>query len=664
MMTKREALFFLTLLLAATLSAQPTPVGNELQINTYTTGDQSRPDVATDPDGNFIVVWQSGTLATPGPDGSDAGIQGRRYTSAGVALGSELPVNTYTTTRQAAPAVAMDGLGNFIVVWQSGTYSVDGPDGDDGGIQGQRFNSDGTPAGGEFQINTYTTGYQGAPAVAADATGSFVVVWNRNAYFLDYQVAGRRFASDGSPVGDEFLVSGSGTGPDVAVQPGGFVVVWQAPPFIFDGGSAAQRFASDGTPLGDELLNLGSNSGAVGPAVSADADGDFVVVWRNFYADTTEGRRFAADGTPLGGQFQLNTTTGTSFFPDVASDAAGNFLAVWLRTLAGVSSLRGQRVAANGTFLGNEFQINTSTSPGISAVASDPDGDLVVVWSNPEIHGQLYTPDESADLAISKDDGVDRVLPGAQVVYTIVAENLGPSFADPVAVTDVLASELTCAWTSAAAGGATGNSDGSGDLDETLTLPLNGSVTYTVTCDVAVDATGTLSNTATISSPLPDPVPSNNSAVDDDTRLRIADLSVTLADTPDPVSDDSLLIYTIVVDNGGPEPAEDVRVTSLLPPDATFVQATGTGWVCSGVGSVRVCGRSVIGVGSAPPLTLTVMTPAFEAALSHQVIVSAVELDPAPGDNVASASTAVIIGYVFADGFESGDVSRWSAVVQ
>jgi uncharacterized membrane protein len=31
--------------------------------------------------------------------------------------------------------------------------------------------------GAEFQVNTYTTDHQTSPAVAADAAGNFVVVW-------------------------------------------------------------------------------------------------------------------------------------------------------------------------------------------------------------------------------------------------------------------------------------------------------------------------------------------------------------------------------------------------------------------------------------------------------------------------------------------------------
>ena len=37
-----------------------------------------------------------------------------------------------------------------------------------------------SPNGGEFQVNTFTLDFQYQPAVAADAQGNFVVVWQSN----------------------------------------------------------------------------------------------------------------------------------------------------------------------------------------------------------------------------------------------------------------------------------------------------------------------------------------------------------------------------------------------------------------------------------------------------------------------------------------------------
>src|SRR5437870_5247186 len=78
--------------------------------------------------------------------------------------GAEFQVNTYTSSLQLAPAVAADANGNFVVVWSSANK-----DGSAFGIFGQRFKAAGVPQGSEFQINTYTTDSQYLPSVASDA---------------------------------------------------------------------------------------------------------------------------------------------------------------------------------------------------------------------------------------------------------------------------------------------------------------------------------------------------------------------------------------------------------------------------------------------------------------------------------------------------------------
>ncbi len=126
----------------------------------------------------------------------------------------------------------------------------------------------------------------------------------------------------------------------------------------------------------------------------------------------------------------------------------------------------------------------------------------------------------SADLAITKDDGVTSVLAGGSLVYTIVVSNAGPSADPAVTAADTLPAALTCTYTSITSGGATGNTAaGAGDLAETLSMPAGSSVSYTVVCDVSVGATGLLSNTATVSASVNDPDPLNNSATDNDTAV-------------------------------------------------------------------------------------------------------------------------------------------------
>ena len=106
--------------------------------------------MAADASGRFVVVWQSLLQ-----DGSGVGVFGQRFDPAGARVGGEFQVNTQTTNNQAWPRVAADSVGNFVVVWQSydeyGTHVE---------IFGQRFRATGTPAGGEFQVCSYTTGEQ------------------------------------------------------------------------------------------------------------------------------------------------------------------------------------------------------------------------------------------------------------------------------------------------------------------------------------------------------------------------------------------------------------------------------------------------------------------------------------------------------------------------
>ena len=57
-----------------------------------------------------------------------------RYNAAGVPQGDELRVNTWTTSHQWTPSVAMDADGDFVIAWASV-----GQDGSDYGIFAQRF---------------------------------------------------------------------------------------------------------------------------------------------------------------------------------------------------------------------------------------------------------------------------------------------------------------------------------------------------------------------------------------------------------------------------------------------------------------------------------------------------------------------------------------------
>jgi hypothetical protein len=306
-------------------------VGAEFQVNTYTTYAQAFPAVAIDAAGNFVVVWQG-----LGPDGSSDGVFGQRYDAAGAPRGGEFQVNTYTTDGQYTPALAMEPGGGFVVVWTS--Y---GQDGDAPGVFGRRFDTAGAPRGAEFQVNTYTTSRQYNPAVAMDPAGKFLVVWQSVGQDgSGLGIFGQRYDAAGTRLGAEFRVNTYTTSdqryPAPAAAPGGeFVVVWQSLGADGDGtGVFGQRYDAAGLPVGGEFqVNTYATSEQNRPAVAVDAAGQLVVVWASYQDGDSYGifgQRYDATGTARGGEFRVNTyTTGLQFLPRVASDVIGNFVVVW-----------------------------------------------------------------------------------------------------------------------------------------------------------------------------------------------------------------------------------------------------------------------------------------------------------------------------------------------
>ncbi|MEO1727711.1 MAG: T9SS type A sorting domain-containing protein [Bacteroidota bacterium] len=179
-------------IMAKQYAADGTSPGPPFRVNTFSTGDQRHPAVAVDAGGAFVVAWQS-----DGQDGSGDGIAAQRYRSDGTPDGAEFQVNTVTENDQLLPEVGVDGDGDFVVVWRS--Y---GQDGDDFGIVARRYRADGTPDGGEFQVNTFTTGVQYLTALGVEADGDFVVAWSSRDQDGDGDgIYAQRFAA--SPVGTE-----------------------------------------------------------------------------------------------------------------------------------------------------------------------------------------------------------------------------------------------------------------------------------------------------------------------------------------------------------------------------------------------------------------------------------------------------------------------------
>src|SRR5262249_40803397 len=96
-------------------------------------------------DGRFEVAW--------GADPYTGYVVARRVDSTGAALGADFQVNTYTIDERVSPHVGVSANG-FVIVWSAFT-----PDGEKGGIFGQRYGTiGGLDADGNGTISALTDG--------------------------------------------------------------------------------------------------------------------------------------------------------------------------------------------------------------------------------------------------------------------------------------------------------------------------------------------------------------------------------------------------------------------------------------------------------------------------------------------------------------------------
>jgi len=114
-------------------NASGVKVGGEVHINATTVGPQDFPQTFGVPDGVYLAVWEGS-----GP-GDDYGIFTQRFNSAGAKVGVETLVNTASVDIQSEHMVAVQANGNYLIIWESYSDTVTGPDQKD--VFSQLYNS-------------------------------------------------------------------------------------------------------------------------------------------------------------------------------------------------------------------------------------------------------------------------------------------------------------------------------------------------------------------------------------------------------------------------------------------------------------------------------------------------------------------------------------------
>jgi uncharacterized repeat protein (TIGR01451 family) len=119
-----------------------------------------------------------------------------------------------------------------------------------------------------------------------------------------------------------------------------------------------------------------------------------------------------------------------------------------------------------------------------------------------------------------------------------------------------------------------------------------------------------------------------------------ADLSLTKADSPDPVNQGANLTYTISIHNAGPQAATAVSATDNLPPDETFQSATPSQGTCNLSVTTVTCALGAIAANGNATITI-VLSATTPGEISNTASVSSAVFDPNSANNSDTEDTFV-----------------------
>ena len=302
------------------------PLGTNFKVNSDTgTVWQMNPAIAMDGSGNIVITWfdyRNGNYD----------IYAQRYNPSGTPLDSNFKVNAGGTAW--LPAIAMDGSGNFVITWYD--YRNGNED-----IYAQRYNSLGTTLGSNFKVNDdLGTADQYNPAIAMDGLGSFVITWydGRNG---SWDIYAQRYNSSGTQLDSNFKVNDDGTADEwstPAIASDGsdnFVITWGCK-HNGDRDIYAQIYDSSGDTLGSNFKvndDVGS-AYQIWPAIAMDGSGKFVITWYDYRNGNGDiyAQIYNSAGDTVGPNYLVNNLQYVSFAqvcPAVAANSSNIYFA-WM----------------------------------------------------------------------------------------------------------------------------------------------------------------------------------------------------------------------------------------------------------------------------------------------------------------------------------------------
>jgi hypothetical protein len=427
------------------------PFNYSLDTSSESTGGDK---IAVDANGNYAVVWTDGGVIKIRFFSQDGSARTATQT-----IAANIPGDPLST-----PAIAMNSLGETVVVWSGNAFGTNC-------IFGLQFDANGTPATMPYFLALTAGGSTSRPSVAINNAGIMAVAWESTSASAGTDIQARLYNPDFSVLSSTIVVNQAVLGdqlrPAIAMRGNLVAVTWH------DASNAGNRIAvrtfnvNAGIPtLSNEVnanLNVGlSNYGA--PDIAITTTNNIVVSWQaqlsgrlNTYF-TIFDQNVTAPRVVL--ESQVNAEVGEDHsLPKIAALESGEFLiaqqsgnhavdgngwGVFARhfnaaghSLSGISENSLSFSASNTSFsAGDQIAPNIAANNGkiVAAWTSDQSGTFDVFSRQYQaISGKVLVVDTISDLVDGDTSTVDNLIAnrGADGVISlreaIIAANNAPN---------------------------------------------------------------------------------------------------------------------------------------------------------------------------------------------------------------------------------------------
>ncbi|MEM8963949.1 MAG: hypothetical protein AAGD38_20865 [Acidobacteriota bacterium] len=324
------------------------PIGTPFRLNDAVSGDQMNPDIAYRDDSSFFAAWQHSTS-----HGDE--LRGRFIDAAGMPIGTVFRLDNTVAGRY--PAVDSDPSGRVVVAWSGTLFWPTAPSFFFRPYV-RLFDPTGMPIGTTFQLGSLPG--KDTPDVAMRPDGSYLVVWEDSIFkrirAVTFDPAGMPIGTIFQV--SEFEPAVRHADPAVAVDNNGdFLVVWERREAPFGRHATnnrtvqARRFDLLGMPIGTQIrIDLDAFDEPGTPAVAVDQDGNIVVSWLDVDKNANEEKllaRLVHIGMPIGSTIRIDQPGADApRSPAIAAQTDGDFPVVWQET-NGVTEIYFDELAVN-----------------------------------------------------------------------------------------------------------------------------------------------------------------------------------------------------------------------------------------------------------------------------------------------------------------------------